>query len=136
MSIQKQVAETSPVIAAESPSAIVSDARAAEIRAALTAEHGAVWMHYYHREIENEVLRILQGNIDSGVRSIDEIEREETLNACRTRDGTLVEAKPHYTCTGCVFDKGADFGGTHCGQTPLCGSVSRTDKRAIIWVNA
>jgi hypothetical protein len=70
------------------------------------------------------------------IKSIAEIDHEETLNAFRTRDGTLVEAKPHYTCTGCVFDKGADFGGTHCSQTPFCGSSSRTDNRAIIWVKA
>ncbi len=49
----------------ESPSALVSDARASEIRGYLSAKHGALWMHYYHREIEAEVLRILQGNIDS-----------------------------------------------------------------------
>lgn len=60
MSIQKQVAETSTVIAAESPSAIVSDARAAEIRGALCAEHQGVWLHYLHRAIEAEVLRVLR----------------------------------------------------------------------------
>ena len=49
----------------ESPSALVSDARAAEIRGYLSAKHGALWLHYLHREIEAEVLRILQGNIDS-----------------------------------------------------------------------
>ena len=134
--IQKQVAETSTVIAAESPSAIVSDARAAEIRAALTAERGAVWLHYYHRAIEIEVLRILQGNIDSGAPWIVEIDTSETLNEFRTQEGVLVKAKEHDTCAGCTFGGGADFGGTHCGQTPLCGSASRTDNRSIIWVKA
>lgn len=38
--------------------ALVSDARAGEIRGELCAKYGSTWLHYYGRAIEAEVLRV------------------------------------------------------------------------------
>lgn len=66
--IQTKVAETmSGQLDPESPSALVSDARAAEIRGELCAKHGALWLHYYGRAIEQELARVI-GNVNPTLR--------------------------------------------------------------------
>lgn len=142
MTIQTKVAETTPIIAAESPSAIVSDARAAEIRGELTREHGAVWMHLYHRAIENEVVRVLQANIDNPpeaktFRPGDD--QADTYDRIITAYGGVfnaVEDKHEASCAGCAFDNGKKLDGLWCIDTPLCHGECRTDDKHIIWVKA
>ncbi len=43
---------------------IVSPERAGEIRAQLTAQHGATWLHHYHEAIEAEVLKAVQAPLE------------------------------------------------------------------------
>lgn len=129
---------TTPIIAAESPSAIVSDARAAEIRADLTREHGAVWLHYYHRAIENEVVRILQANIDSPpeTKTFRPGDKEaDTYDRIIANDGTVFVAASAGGCAGCAFD-GKRQAGIRCADTPHCHGDFRTDNQSIIWVKA